>query len=30
MVVAAAETSRRYSPAEGVVDGLGTSLRPSL
>src|SRR5436309_15521843 len=27
--VAAAETSRRYRPAEGVVDGLGTSLRPS-
>jgi hypothetical protein len=29
-IVAAAETSRRYGSAEGVVDGLGTSLRPSL
>jgi len=30
VVVAAAETSRRNGTAEGVVDGLGTSLRPSL
>ena len=30
MVIAAAETSRRYWTAEGVVDGLGTSLHPPL
>lgn len=29
-VVAAAETSRRYGPAEGVMEGLRTALRPSL
>src|SRR6476646_3412517 len=30
VAVATAETSRRYWTAEGVADGLGTSLRPSL